>query len=76
LKLHLPLVEAVEVGGAALFAVFAKGASLLSPYRSGSIVPRQFLKAESTSRAPFAKKRKECGTLNFNCKDQSKSLRG
>ena len=24
----------------------------------------------------LCKHRKECGTLNFNCKDQSKSLRG
>jgi hypothetical protein len=27
-------------------------------------------------RAPFAEKRKECGTLNINTKDQSKSRRG
>jgi hypothetical protein len=34
------------------------------------------LQGELNPTRTLCKKRKECGTLNFNCKDQTKSLRG
>jgi hypothetical protein len=34
------------------------------------------LQGELNPTRTLCKKRKECGTLNFNCKHQSKSLRG